>query len=620
TISGLTTGQYTFELRVTDDKGASSKAQVKVTVNAAPNQAPVANAGPDKTITLPIDSIVLDGSASSDINGIITLYKWVKLSGGAATITNDSTPIIAVLGLEAGQYIFELTVADDKKATSRAQVRVTVNAISNHSPVANAGPNQIITLPTDTITLDGSKSMDGDGSIVSYKWTELSGGIANIASDTASITTVSGLEAGQYTFELTVTDNKGATSKGLVKIIVNLGTDLPPVAIAGANQVINLPVNKTQLDGTKSYDPDGAIISFRWSKKDGPSLDSIVNADSSTPVLLGLTAGIYTFELTITDDRGAFTKAQVKVFVQQILGNDPPVADAGPDQTITLPGSNKAASNSIKLNGSNSYDPDGNIVYYNWTKLDGASAVTINGVNTSESTVSGLKPGEYTFVLTVTDNKGAMATDQVTILVKSNPDQPPVANAGADIVIVSPESTAVLDGTASYDNLGNLTYRWEEIQGPDTAILSSSAASKVFLKNLVVGKYIFKLTVTDNRGTSASDDVQITVIERPQAVQVELYPNPASGIINAKIISDSIGVIVLNIYDMNGRALKKVELNKQLVDNLRLQIQRPNVNQPNPTRTYLTLPINIASLKSGVYILETILDMNTRSASKFIKY
>ncbi|MBS1609541.1 MAG: hypothetical protein JSS70_12445, partial [Bacteroidetes bacterium] len=198
--------------------------------------------------------------------------------------------------------------------------------------------------------------------------------------------------------------------------------------------------------------------------------------------------------------------------------------------------------------------------------------------------------------------------------------QPPVANAGADIVIVSPESTAVLDGTASYDNLGNLTYRWEEIQGPDTAILSSAAASKVFLKNLVVGKYIFKLTVTDDRGTSASDDVQITVIERPQAVQVELYPNPASGIINAKIISDSIGVIVLNIYDMNGRALKKVELNKQLVDNLRLQIQRPNVNQPNPTRTYLTLPINIASLKSGVYILETILDMNTRSASKFIKY
>src|SRR6476661_4575316 len=85
TISGLTQGSYIFRLTVTDNAGATGFDDVAVTVNAAPNQSPTANAGTDKTITLPTNSVSLTGSGS-DPDGSITAYAWTKVSGGAATI------------------------------------------------------------------------------------------------------------------------------------------------------------------------------------------------------------------------------------------------------------------------------------------------------------------------------------------------------------------------------------------------------------------------------------------------------------------------------------------------------------------------------------------------------
>jgi hypothetical protein len=624
TVSGLVAGQYTFELTVTDDKGAASKVQIKVTVNVAVNQPPVANAGSNQNITLPVNTINLDGSASSDADGSIVSYKWVKISGGAGTIASDAVAKTTVSGLVAGQYTFELTVTDNKGATSKAQIKVTVNAAVNQSPVANAGINQTLSFGTQSVTLDGSKSSDPDGTIVAYKWTLVTGNAVTVSDSSITKPVITGLQGGQYIFELTVTDDKGASSNAQVKIIVNLSSNQPPVANAGSNQVIVLPVSSTKLDATRSSDPDGTIVSFNWTKIDGPSAITITNVNTSTPIIDGLIEGQYTFELTVTDNRGASTKAQVKVTVQEAVGNKPPVADAGTDQTITLPppGNGKLTNGSVKLDGNGSYDPDGTIVSYSWMKLDGASAVTISNVNTATPTVSGLKAGIYTFELKVTDNAGVTTKDQVTIFVNPAPENAPYANAGEDRTIVAPESTATLDGSGSYDSQGNISYKWEQEQGPAASSFSTSTTSKITVKDLEIGEYVFKLTVTNSLGIQASDEVKVIVAKAENTAQVDLYPNPASDLINAKISSDSIGVVVLNIYDLNGKAVKKVELSKQLIDNLRQQVQRRDVNntQPNTTQAYFTLPVNIASLGKGVYILETIIDKRIRVASKFVKY
>jgi|GEM_PF-521868 len=84
-----------------------------------------------------------------------------------------------------------------------------------------------------------------------------------------------------------------------------------------------------------------------------------------------------------------------------------PVANAGPDQTLLN-------SNSAQLNGSAS-DPDGSIASYNWTKVSGPAQWSLSNSNVASPTVSNLTAGVYTFRLTVTDNQGSVAYDDVTI-------------------------------------------------------------------------------------------------------------------------------------------------------------------------------------------------------------
>src|SRR5690606_13330425 len=84
-INNLVEGTYSFELTVTDNQGAQARDTMIVVVNAAippPNQSPVANAGPDHTITLPVNSVIAIGSGS-DPDGIITAYQWTKIVGPA---------------------------------------------------------------------------------------------------------------------------------------------------------------------------------------------------------------------------------------------------------------------------------------------------------------------------------------------------------------------------------------------------------------------------------------------------------------------------------------------------------------------------------------------------------
>jgi hypothetical protein len=90
----------------------------------------------------------------------------------------------------------------------------------NNPPEANAGPNQSITLPEDSVTLSGSGT-DSDGYIVSYAWTQISGSQASITSPADATTTVTGLGAGTYIFRLIVTDDKDDSDSSTVTITVN---------------------------------------------------------------------------------------------------------------------------------------------------------------------------------------------------------------------------------------------------------------------------------------------------------------------------------------------------------------------------------------------------------------
>lgn len=118
-------------------------------------------------------------------------------------------------------------------------------------------------------------------------------------------------------------------------------------------------------------------------------------------------------------------------------GNQAPLSNAGPDNSINLP------VNSTTLYGSGS-DVDGNIIKYSWSKISGPSQFTMSNDGIPSPTVSNLAEGEYTFRLTVTDDDNATASDDVIIKVNAAP-------SGAGIV-----GSITLPGKFEAENFNNM--------------------------------------------------------------------------------------------------------------------------------------------------------------------
>lgn len=115
------------------------------------------------------------------------------------------------------------------------------------SLLAFSGFSQAPVTVATSVTLNGSGS-DVDGTIVSYKWVQISGpAIVSITSPTSAVTTVTGYKVpGLYKYELTVTDNQGATGKATTDVTV-LASNAPPRANAGGNIIIQLPPGTTSM-------------------------------------------------------------------------------------------------------------------------------------------------------------------------------------------------------------------------------------------------------------------------------------------------------------------------------------------------------------------------------------
>jgi hypothetical protein len=186
------------------------------------NATPLADAGPNQSITLPTDYVTMAGSAT-DSDGTIASHVWTKYSGPSTyTITDANSYTTTITGLIAGTYVFRLTATDDDGATHSDDMTVTVSA-TNIPPTANAGSGQSIVLPTSSVTVSGSGSLDSDGTIVSYSWSFISGpNTPSITSPSSVSTDITDMTvSGAYTFRLVVTDDDGATDSDDIDILVS---------------------------------------------------------------------------------------------------------------------------------------------------------------------------------------------------------------------------------------------------------------------------------------------------------------------------------------------------------------------------------------------------------------
>jgi len=180
--------------------------------------------------------------------------------------------------------------------------------------------------------------------------------------------------------------------------------------------------------------------------------------------------------------------------------NKPPIAK------FTYSPSEPKVGESVRFDGTDSYDPDGTIERYRWDFGDGSTD--------SGSIVyhSFSRAGSYSVTLTVTDNKGATNSTSKTVIVKEPENKPPTAR-----FTYSPSQPKVgesvrFDGSGSSDPDGSIErYEWDFGDG------STDSGSIVYHSFSRAGSYRVTLTVTDNRGGKDSTSKTITVVALPVA-------------------------------------------------------------------------------------------------------
>jgi len=193
----------------------------------------------------------------------------------------------------------------------------------------------------------------------------------------------------------------------------------------------------------------------------------------------------------------------VRIYTCADIANIPPVAEAGPPQTVNT-------GSTVTLIGGGSSDPDGSIASYAWTQTGGLS-VTLSGANTATPSFKApTSATTLTFRLTVTDNDGAPANDTTTVsVVRTN--TAPFAEAGPTQT-VNPEATVTLDGRSSSDPDGSIaSYAWAQTGGTAVTLSGANTATPNFTAPALATVLNFRLTVTDNDGASASDITMVKV-------------------------------------------------------------------------------------------------------------
>lgn len=320
-------GNYLVALTVNDGTDDSAVDRVRITVESATtNNAPIANAGADQTVSTG-DRVELDGSGSSDTDGDDLNYTWSIVSmpdGSEAQLgrTNIASPkFTADL---AGTYNLQLVVNDGTIDSAADSVTIVAqDAVSNSAPVADAGQDQNVAVG-NLVALDGSASSDTDGDSLTYSWT-LTSAPAGSSSTLNNATSVSPNftpdTAGAYEVSLIVNDGTTNSASDSLTITADAANSAP-VANAGSDQTVTAG-QTVSLSGNSSSDADGDSLTYSWSLTSIPSGSSAVLSNSAN-VNASFTAdltGNYIATLSVFDGESTGTDA-VSITANEATGNN----------------------------------------------------------------------------------------------------------------------------------------------------------------------------------------------------------------------------------------------------------------------------------------------------------
>jgi len=233
-----------------------------------------------------------------------------------------------------------------------------------------------------------------------------------------SFTTTLPMRATDYTYYFTASD-----------AMANAAADWPaspadapdvlnraPTAAAGPDQENQFTNESTTLDGTGT-DADGDTLTYSWTQSAGTAV-TLTGGSTASPSFTPTLPGTYTFDLRVDDGMGGNDTDSVVITV----ANRPLTANAGQNR------GNVTVGTLVTLNGTQSFDPEGDTLTYSWVRTSGPAA-TLTNANTATPTFTPTVAGTYVFTLTVSDGTNTdTATVTITVVDAGTPPATPADN------------------------------------------------------------------------------------------------------------------------------------------------------------------------------------------------
>jgi len=401
---------------------------------------------------------------------------------------------------------------------------ISISAVTSASDVT-APSLSIVTPDDDTTTSNGAITISGTAtdsgaptgaaSGVAHVFVNETEAAYNAANSTWTIADLP-LAIGDNVITVRAVDQAGNQATATITI-TRSAPNSPPTVDAGPDQTFSLP-HDVALHGTASDDglPEGSSLKTKWIVVSNPGTVTFANVESLNSMATFETAGTYVLRLTVTD--GALS-ASDDVTLTVLPVNQPPIVNAGPNQTIALP-------RSATLAGAATDDglPVDSVLTTSWTQVSGPGLVAFEDSTHLETTANFSQAGTYVLRLSSNDCELTASSD-VTIIVRPE-NQAPKASAGPDQVVVLP-TTVQLNGSMSDDGWpesATLSATWSIISGPGPATFQSPNMTVTTAVFTQPGAYQFRLTVTDGE-LSSSDDIQIIALPENHAPTVNAGPD-----------------------------------------------------------------------------------------------
>jgi predicted peptidase len=373
-----------------------------------------------------------------------------------------------------------------------------------------------------------------------------------------------------------------------------------PTANAGNNITVSSTPGSATLSAAGSTDQDGDLVRFIWKKLSGPAGGGVTAATAVTTdgraTLTALTPGIYRFEVKAVDDRADYSLDTVSVTViNGATTNIPPVSNAGSDLSTEYP--------SVGLNGSNSYDPDGTITNYSWTKITGPPVFTLSSTTAVSPLLDNMLLGDYAFELRTTDNLGAIARDTVVIHSNGMP-----LGVNLRYFKASDLAGSVQLNWATEREVGNDHFEIERsddgtnfvsigsIQGQQrsTALKEYSLTDE----RPVFGTVYYRIRQFSVDGKSSYLQT-VTISGKSLPGGIHYFPNPVRGSFTIQVKEKQAGLMKINLYSLDGRLIKQKQIIKK--------------------DEHISTAMDVTDVSRGVYMLEVVIDDKLRQVMKLVK-